>query len=91
MEKLVFTNGKYFATFNISNPETFLSSFCANNGFETSEVMIRNPLSEEQQNQVQAKVAQGCRLVYVDGKATCRKHNEEGAEVVELEITLSPG
>lgn len=90
MERIIFVNGKYHSQFQIFDQASFLNSFCINNGFEESEVVIKKLPNATQQTQINSKLASGRRLSYENGKAVLYK-KLNGNEVIDLQIELEQG
>lgn len=89
MELVVFINGKYHSHFSVSDLETFLPSFCINNGVEVNEVSIFHPLTVDQQNQVQSLLDENSTLKIHQGKVQVIERIED-IDTVKIEIQLQP-
>lgn len=89
MELVVFINGKYHSHYVVSDLETFLPSFCINNGVEESEVSLFHPLTVEQNNQVQSLINETSTLKIHQGKVQVIERIED-TDTVKIEIQLQP-
>jgi hypothetical protein len=89
MELVVFINGVYHSLFFVTDLETFLPSFCTNNGLEVSEVSLFHNLTIEQQNQIQSLLSETSTLKIHQGKVQVIERIED-TDTIKIEIQLQP-
>lgn len=88
METVLFINGVYHSQYSVSDLQTFLESFCLNNGLLLSEVKAYLPLTVEQKAQLDAALDEDSSLFMKDGKYMVTE-KEGGFDVVKFEISLT--